>query len=129
MDAEVFVVHSEISRHLIYVQGSTKNVRSTIACECRICSASLGGTGRVKTITNYALVMKAITRAKNRGFSDVLYLDAKNRKYLEDVSSCNIFIVKGNLISTPAANGTILEGVTQKSIIEIARDHGYQVTI
>ncbi|XWS25463.1 hypothetical protein CRYUN_Cryun27aG0070400 [Craigia yunnanensis] len=89
--------------------------------------ASPGGAGGVKTITNYAPVMKAIAKAKSRGFSDVLYLDALNRKYLEEVSSCNIFIVKGNLISTPATNGTILEGVTRKSIIEIARDHGYQV--
>ncbi|XVE56968.1 hypothetical protein DITRI_Ditri04bG0054300 [Diplodiscus trichospermus] len=92
---------------------------------------SPGGTGGVKTITNYALmsnVLKARAIAKNRGFSDLLYLDAKHRKYLEDVSSCNIFIVKGNLISTPTTNRTILEGVTRKSIIEIARDHGYQVT-
>ncbi|EOY15632.1 Branched-chain-amino-acid aminotransferase [Theobroma cacao] len=89
--------------------------------------ASPGGAGGVKTITNYAPVLKAIARAKNRGFSDVLYLDAVNRKYLEEVSSCNIFIVKGKLISTPASNGTILGGVTRKSIIEIARDHGYQV--
>ncbi|XP_022768587.1 branched-chain amino acid aminotransferase 1, mitochondrial-like isoform X2 [Durio zibethinus] len=89
--------------------------------------ASPGGAGGVKTITNYAPVLKAIVRAKNRGFSDVLYLDAMNRKYLEEVSSCNVFVVKGNLISTPAINGTVLEGVTRKSILEIARDHGYQV--
>ncbi|KAK5832563.1 hypothetical protein PVK06_016365 [Gossypium arboreum] len=89
--------------------------------------ASPGGAGGVKSITNYAPVMKAITKAKDRGFSDVLYLDAINKKYLEEVSSCNIFIVKGNVISTPATNGTILEGVTRKSIIEIAKDHGYQV--
>ncbi|KAK9047584.1 hypothetical protein V6N11_053423 [Hibiscus sabdariffa] len=86
-----------------------------------------GGAGGVKTITNYAPVLKAIARAKERGFSDVLYLDAVERKYLEEVSSCNIFIVKGNHISTPATNGTILEGVTRKSILEIARDQGYQV--
>lgn len=89
--------------------------------------ASPGGAGGVKSITNYAPVMKAIAKAKDRGFSDVLYLDAINKKYLEEVSSCNIFIVKGNVISTPATNGTILEGVTRKSIIEIAKDHGYQV--
>lgn len=89
--------------------------------------ASPGGAGGVKTITNYAPVLKAIARAKNRGFSDVLYLDAVNKKYLEEVSSCNIFIVKGNVISTPPTNGTILEGITRKSIIEIARDLGYQV--
>ncbi|CAN6539724.1 unnamed protein product [Malus baccata var. baccata] len=89
--------------------------------------ASRGGAGGVKTITNYAPVLKALTRAKSKGFSDVLYLDSVHNKNLEEVSSCNIFIVKGNVISTPATSGTILSGVTRRSIIEIARDHGYQV--
>ncbi|KAM4121537.1 hypothetical protein ACB094_01G013300 [Castanea mollissima] len=89
--------------------------------------ASRGGTGGIKSITNYAPGLKALTKAKNRGFSDVLYLDSVNKKNIEEVSSCNIFIVKGNAISTPAINGTILPGVTRRSIIEIARDHGYQV--
>ncbi|KAJ4701555.1 Branched-chain-amino-acid aminotransferase [Melia azedarach] len=86
-----------------------------------------GGSGGVKAISNYAPVLKTLSRAKSRGFSDVLYLDAVNKKNLEEVSSCNIFIVKGNVISTPAINGTILAGVTRKSIIEIACDFGYQV--
>ncbi|XP_027092141.1 branched-chain-amino-acid aminotransferase 2, chloroplastic-like [Coffea arabica] len=89
--------------------------------------ASRGGAGGVKSITNYAPVLKAIHRAKDRGFSDVLYLDSLNKKNIEEVSSCNIFIVKGNILSTPATNGTILEGVTRKSIMEIAKDLGYQV--
>ncbi|POO03756.1 Branched-chain amino acid aminotransferase II [Trema orientale] len=89
--------------------------------------ASPGGAGGIKSITNYAPVLKAIAKAKSRGFSDVLYLDSVNKKYLEEVSSCNIFVVKGNFISTPPTAGTILSGVTRKSVIEIARDHGYQV--
>ncbi|XP_015885109.3 branched-chain amino acid aminotransferase 1, mitochondrial [Ziziphus jujuba] len=89
--------------------------------------ASPGGTGGVKAISNYAPVLKAQIRAKNRGFSDVLYLDTVNKRYVEEVSCCNIFIVKGNMIATPATNGTILAGVTRRSIIEIAGDHGYQV--
>ncbi|XP_050212349.1 branched-chain-amino-acid aminotransferase 2, chloroplastic-like isoform X1 [Mercurialis annua] len=89
--------------------------------------ASPGGAGGVKTISNYAPVLKAINRAKNRGFSDVLYLDCLHKKFLEEVSSCNIFIIKGNVISTPATNGTILPGITRKSIIEIAKDLGYEV--
>ncbi|KAB2627725.1 branched-chain-amino-acid aminotransferase 2 [Pyrus ussuriensis x Pyrus communis] len=95
--------------------------------------ASRGGAGGVKGSTNYApasriitTVLKALTRAKSRGFSDVLYLDSVHNKNLEEVSSCNIFIVKDNVISTPATSGTILSGVTRKSVIEIARDHGYQ---
>ncbi|KAI5655135.1 hypothetical protein M9H77_32322 [Catharanthus roseus] len=89
--------------------------------------ASRGGAGGVKSITNYAPVLKAISSAKSRGFSDVLYLDSVHKKNIEEVSSCNIFVVKGNVISTPVTNGTVLEGVTRKSIIEIANDLGYEV--
>ncbi|XP_009593574.1 branched-chain-amino-acid aminotransferase 2, chloroplastic-like [Nicotiana tomentosiformis] len=89
--------------------------------------ASRGGAGGVKSITNYAPVLRAINSAKEKGFSDVLYLDSVNKRYIEEVSSCNIFLVKGKVLSTPAASGTILKGVTRKSIMDIARDLGYQV--
>ncbi|XP_015059338.1 branched-chain-amino-acid aminotransferase 2, chloroplastic-like isoform X2 [Solanum pennellii] len=89
--------------------------------------ASQGGAGGVKAITNYAPVIKAIQEAKEKGYSDVLYLDSVNKKYIEEVSAANIFLVKGKNISTPIASGTILEGVTRKSIIDIAHDLGYKV--
>lgn len=89
--------------------------------------ATPGGTGGVKTIGNYAAVLKAQSAAKAKGFSDVLYLDCVHKKYLEEVSSCNIFVVKGNVISTPAIKGTILPGITRKSIIDVARSEGFQV--
>ncbi|XP_061371602.1 branched-chain amino acid aminotransferase 2, chloroplastic-like [Gastrolobium bilobum] len=89
--------------------------------------ATPGGTGGVKTIGNYAAVLKAQSVAKAKGYSDVLYLDCVNKRYLEEVSSCNIFVVKGNIISTPAIKGTILPGITRKSIIDVARSQGFQV--
>lgn len=89
--------------------------------------ATPGGTGSVKTIGNYAAVLKAQTQAKKRGFSDVIFLDAVNKRNLEEVSSCNIFIVKDDVLSTPCTQGTILPGITRKSIIEIAQEFGYQV--
>ncbi|XP_016449942.1 branched-chain-amino-acid aminotransferase 2, chloroplastic isoform X1 [Nicotiana tabacum] len=89
--------------------------------------SALGGAGGIKSITNYAPVMKAMRNAKGKGFTDVLYLDSVNNKYIEEASSSNIFLVKGKVISTPKANGTILEGVTKKSVIDIAHDLGYQV--
>uniref|UniRef100_A0A7N0UKC9 Branched-chain-amino-acid aminotransferase n=1 Tax=Kalanchoe fedtschenkoi TaxID=63787 RepID=A0A7N0UKC9_KALFE len=89
--------------------------------------AARGGGGGVKSITNYAPVLKPLIRAKTRGFSDVLYLDSVEKKYIEEVSSCNIFVAKGDVIFTPAAKGTILEGITRKSIIEIARLSNYKV--
>ncbi|URE29791.1 branched-chain-amino-acid aminotransferase [Musa troglodytarum] len=99
--------------------------------------AAPGGTGGVKTIGNYASVSELVTsveqvlkaqkRAKENGYSDVLYLDSIHKKYLEEVSSCNIFVVKNNIISTPEIKGTILPGITRKSIIDVARGQGYQV--
>ncbi|CAL4915448.1 unnamed protein product [Urochloa decumbens] len=89
--------------------------------------ATPGGTGSVKTIGNYASVLMAQKIAKEKGYSDVLYLDAVHKKYLEEVSSCNIFVVKGNVISTPAIKGTILPGITRKSIIDVAVSKGFQV--
>ncbi|XXG63971.1 hypothetical protein AAC387_Pa05g2043 [Persea americana] len=89
--------------------------------------ASPGGTGGVKTISNYAPVLKAQTQAKKKGFSDVIFLDSVNKRFLEEASSCNIFIIKDNVISTPSTQGTILAGITRKSIIEIALKYDYQV--
>ncbi|XP_020547407.1 branched-chain amino acid aminotransferase 2, chloroplastic-like isoform X2 [Sesamum indicum] len=89
--------------------------------------ATPGGTGGVKTIGNYAAVLQAQSAARAKGFSDVLYLDSINKKYLEEVSSCNIFVVKGNEISTPAIKGTILPGITRKSILDVARSQGFEV--
>lgn len=89
--------------------------------------ASPGGAGGVKAVTNYAPALKPMMAAKSRGFSDVLYLDSTEKKNIEEVSSCNIFMVKGNVVSTPATRGTILPGITRKSIIDIACDLGYKV--
>ncbi|XP_047955700.1 branched-chain-amino-acid aminotransferase 2, chloroplastic-like [Salvia hispanica] len=89
--------------------------------------AGRGGAGGVKSVTNYAPVLKAMKRAKDKGFSDVLYLDANNKRDVEEVSASNVFMVKDNVISTPPTKGTILEGITRKSIMDIAQDLGYQV--
>ncbi|KAK6151121.1 hypothetical protein DH2020_016053 [Rehmannia glutinosa] len=89
--------------------------------------ATPGGTGGVKTIGNYAAVLQAQSAAKAKGYSDVLYLDSIHKKYLEEVSSCNVFVVKGNVISTPAIKGTILPGITRKSILDVALSQGFQV--
>ncbi|KAF3569671.1 hypothetical protein F2Q69_00060598, partial [Brassica cretica] len=84
-------------------------------------------TGTIQDTKHWILVLKALSRAKSRGFSDVLYLDSVKKKYLEEASSCNVFVIKGRTISTPATNGTILEGITRKSVMEIASDQGYEV--
>ena len=65
--------------------------------------------------------------AQKSGFSDVVYLDSKTDSYLEEVSSCNIFVVKGKTIKTPPLLGTILPGVTRESILQLAAARGYEV--
>ncbi|XP_023543213.1 branched-chain amino acid aminotransferase 2, chloroplastic-like [Cucurbita pepo subsp. pepo] len=117
---------------LIYVSPVGNYFKEGIApinlvIEHELHRATPGGTGGVKTIGNYAAVLKAQSAAKAKGYSDVLYLDCVHKKYLEEVSSCNIFVVKGNVISTPAIKGTILPGITRKSIIDVARSLGFQV--
>jgi branched-chain amino acid aminotransferase len=89
--------------------------------------AHSGGTGGVKSCTNYSPVVKSLLEAKSAGFSDVLFLDAATGRNIEELTACNIFIVKGNIVSTPPTSGTILPGVTRKSISELAHDIGYQV--
>lgn len=108
-----------------YFKEGLSPINLTIETEMH--RATPGGTGGVKTIGNYAAVLKAQGAAKAKGYSDVLYLDCVHKKYIEEVSSCNIFIVKGNTICTPDIKGTILPGITRKSIIDVARDQGFQV--
>ncbi|KAE9449339.1 hypothetical protein C3L33_18749, partial [Rhododendron williamsianum] len=117
---------------LIYVSPVGNYFKEGIApihlmIDTEVHRATPGGTGGVKTIGNYASVLKAQTAAKAKGFTDVLYLDCVHKKYLEEVSSCNVFVVKGNVISTPSIKGTILPGITRKSIIDVARSQGFQV--
>ncbi|XP_010557542.1 PREDICTED: branched-chain-amino-acid aminotransferase 6 [Tarenaya hassleriana] len=88
--------------------------------------AHSGGTGGVKSCTNYSPIVKPLLEAKSSGFSDVLFLDAATGRNIEEVSACNIFVVKGNAVSTPATSGTILPGITRKSIIDLARDIGFR---
>lgn len=95
--------------------------------ETRFHRAAPGGMGGTKCAGNYSPVLVTQLAAKREGFSDVVYLDAKTDTYLEEVSSCNIFVVKGNTIRTPPLQGTILPGVTRRSIVELARSRGYEV--
>ncbi|EKX44262.1 hypothetical protein GUITHDRAFT_159741 [Guillardia theta CCMP2712] len=95
--------------------------------------AAKGGSGGIKAVGNYAASLLPQTIAKKEGFDNVIYLDASEQKYLEEVGTSNIFVVKGKKIYTPALKGggdpmdTILEGVTRDSVIQVAKDAGYEV--
>lgn len=91
--------------------------------------AVLGGTGEAKTISNYAGSIYATEHARNLGFQQVLWLDALERKYVEEVGGMNISFVYGDKhISTPKLSGSILPGITRASIIELASDLGLTIS-
>lgn len=92
-----------------------------IAVESRYVRAVAGGTGQAKTAGNYASSLKAQEVADEGGYSQVLWLDGIERKYVEEVGSMNIFFKINGEIVTPALNGSILEGVTRNSIIQLLK--------
>jgi branched-chain amino acid aminotransferase len=88
-----------------------------------------GGTGNVKTGGNYASSLIVSSEAREKGYSQVLWLDAIHGRYIEEVGAMNIcFVYDGNHIVTPALSGSILPGVTRDSVITLGRDLGYQVS-
>ena len=89
--------------------------------------AARGGLGAVKAGANYAASLYAAERAKTKGYSQVLWLDAAEHKYLEEVGTMNLFVQIGDTFLTPPLEGSILEGVTRNSIITILRDWKYEV--
>jgi branched-chain amino acid aminotransferase len=89
--------------------------------------AALGGVGNAKTGGNYAASLMAGAKAEEKGFSQVLWLDARERKYVEEVGAMNIFFVFGETLVTPGLSGSILPGITRLSVIELAKNMGYKV--
>jgi branched-chain amino acid aminotransferase len=87
-----------------------------------------GGTGKAKTAGNYAAAYKAQERATKEGYSQVLWLDGVEKKYIEEVGSMNVFFKINGEVVTPELNGSILEGITRMSIIELLKDWGISVT-
>ena len=99
-----------------------------IYVESKYVRAVKGGTGHHKTGGNYAASLLAGEKAHEKGYDQVLWLDGKENKYVEEVGSMNIFFkIKGELV-TPMLAGSILPGITRASIIELAKDMGIPVT-
>ncbi|MGY4688667.1 branched-chain amino acid aminotransferase [Salibacterium sp. K-3] len=86
-----------------------------------------GGVGFTKTAGNYAASLKAQTKAEEFGCDQVLWLDAVEKKYIEEVGSMNIFFKINGEIITPSLNGSILDGITRDSVIELLRHWGWNV--
>ncbi len=83
-----------------------------------------GGIGFSKTAGNYAASLKAQAEAEKKGYTQVLWLDGVERKYIEEVGAMNIFFKIDGKVITPALNGSILAGITRNSCLEIVKSWG-----
>ncbi|PYN27862.1 MAG: branched chain amino acid aminotransferase [Candidatus Rokuibacteriota bacterium] len=86
-----------------------------------------GGVGSAKTGVNYAASLYAAEEAKHAGFTQVLWLDGRERKYIDEVGTMNIMLKIGDEVVTPPLSGTILAGVTRDSALTLMRDWGLRV--
>ncbi len=93
--------------------------------------AAIGGTGEAKCGGNYAASLVAQRAAAKEGCDQVVWIDAKERKWVEEMGGMNLYFVKGSgagaTVMTPQLTGTLLPGITRDSILSVAKDLGYKV--
>lgn len=90
--------------------------------------AAVGGVGDAKTAGNYAASLLAAEKAKEKGFTQVLWLDAAERKYIEEVGTMNMFFAIDDEVITAPLDGSILPGITRDSVIQIVKDWGIKMS-
>ena len=109
-----------------YYASGLKPVK--IWVETEAVRAVRGGIGWAKAAANYVASMKAADDVRSRGYEQVLWLDAIERRYLEEVGTMNLFVVIGDEIATPPLAGSILPGITRDTVLTLAREWGLNVT-
>jgi len=118
---DVFIVANPV--------GSYFKSGSTAAVTTERIRATPKGTGWIKADSNYVISALAKKKAEDAGYMEVLFLDAVERRYLEEGSSCNAFFyLKSGELVTPELGDTVLPGITRKSAIELARAQGVKVS-
>ncbi|WP_338471653.1 branched-chain amino acid aminotransferase [Niallia sp. XMNu-256] len=108
-----------------YYEGGIKPVK--ILVEEQYVRAVEGGTGAAKTAGNYASSLKGQELAEKNGYSQTLWLDGKEKHYVEEVGSMNIFFKINGTVVTPALNGSILPGITRDSMIQLLKSKNIPV--
>lgn len=98
-----------------------------IYVESEYVRAVKGGTGFIKSGGNYAASLKGQEKAEKMNYSQVLWLDGKERKYIEEVGAMNVFFKINGKVITPSLEGSILPGITRRSTIELLKTWGIEV--
>lgn len=117
-----FVILSPVGS---YFAGGMEPVR--IWVEPKYVRAAPGGLGEVKTGANYASSLLAAENAKKAGYAQVLWLDAVEHRWFEEVGTMNLFVKLGDEIATAPLGGSILAGVTRDSVLTLLREWGMNV--
>ncbi len=107
-----------------YFSGGVKPVSVWLSEE--YVRATPGGTGAAKTGGNYAASLVAQAQAAEQGCDQVVWLDAIERRWVEEMGGMNLYFVYGNKIVTPELTGSLLPGITRDSLLKIATDLGYE---
>jgi len=116
-----FIIMASPSQPLFF-----KPVR--LYAETKFIRAAHGGTGEAKAAGNYAAAVQPTEMAKQKGYDQVLWLDARDFNYIQEVGTMNIFFKINGEFITPSLDGCILAGITRMSVIEFLRHRGYKVT-
>jgi len=103
-----------------YFKGGVRPLNLKV--ETHFHRAAPNGIGNVKAIGNYSASLYPLALAKQEGFDEVIYLDARIENRVEELGSANLFIYKDGVLKTPKLSGSILEGVTRNSVCRIASD-------
>ncbi len=112
-----YIINSPVGAY--YAEGFSP---TKIYVEDSYVRAVPGGVGFAKTAGNYAASLKAQAEAHSKGFTQVLWLDAVEHKYIEEVGTSNIFFVINGVLTTPPLGGSILPGITRDSVMALAKE-------
>ena len=107
--------------------GSYYTEPVSVKVETKYSRAVQGGTGFSKAAGNYAAALYPAMLAAKEGFRQLIWTDAKDHKYIEEAGTMNVLFVIDNVLITPITGDTILNGITRKSVVEIAKDWGIEV--
>jgi len=123
--SQTYLCYVILSPVAAYYKGGLAPVKIWISDE--YVRVAPGGTGEAKTGGNYAASLRASMEAAEHGYDQVLWLDAVHRKYVEEVGSMNIcFLYDGKIVTSPL-RGTVLDGITRRSVLTLCRELGYEV--
>ena len=117
-----FIILSPVGSYYAHGLQPTK-----ILVEEHYVRAAIGGTGEAKCMGNYACSLLGGEEANKKGYDQCLWLDAAEHKYVEEVGSMNMFFVIDGVVVTPALVGSILPGITRRSVIEVLKAHNMPV--